>query len=70
MTTIETAADFVFQNHGSIWLCTPTSDCAREHLEENVGSEAMWYSGSLVVEPRYVQDFAVALDDEGWTVEL
>lgn len=60
--------DFTFENHGSIWLCRPQNDAAREHLEENVSEEAQWFGGALVVEPRYVEGLVGGLRDNGWSV--
>lgn len=60
--------DFTFQNHGSVFLCVPTHAEAREHLEENVGEEALWYGGGLAVEPRYAQGLADSLTADGWEV--
>ncbi len=62
-------SDFVFTNHGSLFLCAPQNDAARVHLEENVSEEAQWWAGALVVEPRYAADLAVNLQEEGFSVE-
>lgn len=59
--------DYVFTNHGSLWLCQPKSDEARRHLEEHVDAEAQWWAGALAVEPRYVQGLVEALRTEGFT---
>lgn len=61
--------DFTIQNHGSLFLCIPNNDEAREHLEENVGDGALWYGGALAVEPRYARDLADSLTANGWEVE-
>lgn len=60
--------DFTFENHGSIWLCRPQNDAAREHLEDNVSEEAQWFGGALVVEPRYVDELVGQLGMRGWMV--
>lgn len=64
------APDFVFANHGSIWLVTPQHDDAREHLAENVSEEALWHGRSLAVEPRYAFGLAEALNENGYTTEF
>lgn len=78
---MEETVDYRFENHGSIWLCRPLTDAAREHLEENVSDEAQWWGGArtldgkgwrvqpaLVVEPRYVESLQQALEanDRTW----
>jgi hypothetical protein len=65
---MEETVDYSFENHGSLWLCRPLTDAAREHLEENVSDEAQWFGGALVVEPRYVESFQQALEanDRTW----
>jgi hypothetical protein len=62
-------ADFRFESHGSIWLCHPLNDPARNHLVEHVSIEAHWFGGALVVEPRYVADLNDALLEDGFEVE-
>lgn len=63
--------DYLFEDHGSIFMVTPQTPEAREHLEMNIDNKAMWFGLSLVVEPRYVRDLAEGLDAEGysWTLE-
>jgi hypothetical protein len=60
--------DFTFVNHGSLWLCRPNNDEAREHLREHVDAEAQWFAGAVAVEPRYVTDLAMNLQDAGFGV--
>jgi hypothetical protein len=62
-------ADYRLKNHGSLWLVTPTTKAARRHLQERVTSEAQWWAGALVVEPRYVAGLAAALVQNGWSVQ-
>lgn len=62
--------DFVFDNHGSIWLVTPQHDDAAQHLHDNVSEEAQWFGKALVVEPRYAFGLDAALHENGYTVEL
>ena len=63
------APDFFIRNEGSIFLVTPNTPPAGEHLTENVGDEAQWMGASLVVEHRYIQDLIARLQAEGFTVE-
>jgi len=58
--------DFIFTNHGSLWLVTPTNASAREHLESHTGDEAQWFAGALAVETRYVEGLTSVLLDAGF----
>lgn len=60
--------DFVVSNHGSIFLFTPLTDAAREHLTDNVGDDAQWFGPALAVEHRYAAPLAEQLRDFGWDV--
>lgn len=60
--------DFTFTNHGSLWLVQPENEGARAHLAENVSAEAVWFAGSLAVEPRYVAGLVDGLRENGWVV--
>jgi hypothetical protein len=62
-----TTADIQVENHGTILLFRPQTDAAREWLTAHVDSEAQWFGGALVVEPRYAADLAQGLEDEGFT---
>jgi hypothetical protein len=61
--------DYTFENHGSIWLCRPSTADARQHLQAHTDTEAQWFGGALVVEPRYVANLAEQLTADGFTVE-
>lgn len=60
--------DFTVIDCGSIWLIEPGNEPARQHLRQNVSSEALWYYRDLVVEPRYVEDMRSQLYEAGWSV--
>ena len=60
--------DFHVENHGSIFVIQPMNEEATAHLRVNVGPEAQWYGGGLVVEHRFAYDLAQALINEGFTV--
>lgn len=68
MTTQIQTADFQIENHGSTFLVQPLNGEAFEHLWENVGEEALWFGGALVVEPRYIIQLAQGLECCGYTV--
>ena len=62
-------ADFRITYHGTITTITPLSDACREWLEENVEIETWQRFGtSIAIEPRYVQQLAEAMIEEGFVV--
>ena len=63
-------ADFMLDNFGSIFILTPKTKQAKAFLEEVVDPEAIWYGQGLAIEPRYVEDFVLRMqEEEGFTVE-
>jgi hypothetical protein len=63
-------ADFRVTYHGTVTTITPLSDRCREWLEENVEIEAWQRLGSsIAVEPRYVDQLAEAMIEEGLVME-
>lgn len=60
--------DVTVANEGSLLLFTPKTDSGRTWLEQNVESEATWYAGSLVVEPRYARELAAGMIADGLRV--
>ena len=61
--------DFLFEDHGSIWLVAANNPDALIHLQEHTDSEAQWWGQALVVEPRYVGELALRLREKGYKVE-
>ena len=52
--------------HEATGLCLLDPDEeGREWLRENVDPEAIWFAGSLMVEPRYVHDIVWAFQEAG-----
>lgn len=62
--------DFLFRNHGSLFLAIPQTNAADKHLRANVSDEAQWWAGGVAVEPRYVEDLASALQEAGFEVSF
>lgn len=60
--------DYIFENHGSLWLVRSTSADALQHLPDDVAEDAQWLGGALAVEPRYVVSLAARLQDDGFQV--
>lgn len=46
--------DLVIQDHGSIVLLRGNSEAGRTWIAEHIPSDAQWWSGAVVVEPRYI----------------
>lgn len=59
-----TVPDVQVENHGSLFLFRPMTEEAETWLEEN--TDGMWYSGALVVEPRYAHALALGMIDDGF----
>lgn len=74
MSKIEESVDFWMENYGSIGILRPYSERAKEWLDERrlesqEGiAEYQFGMGGLVVEPRYISDLALQLEDEGYLV--
>ena len=63
-------ADFRVTYHGTITTITPLSDACRDWLEENVAIEPWQRFGpSIAIEPRYVQQLAEAMIEDGLVIE-
>lgn len=61
-------AQLTAENHGSLILIRPITAPARSWLHEHVDGEAQWFSGALVVEPRFFDALCVGLNDAGFVV--
>lgn len=60
---------FDFTNTGSFWLLTPVTATAQVFTTQNlIHDETVEYGGGVVVEPRYVEDIAAMLEENGFTV--
>ena len=63
-------ADFRVTYHGTITTLTPLSDRCREWVEANLEIEAwQWFGNAIAVEPRYVEQLAEAMIEEGLVME-
>lgn len=43
------------ENHGTVILIRPLTGPAKDRLRQMTGTEAQWFGGALVCEPRYVE---------------
>jgi len=63
-------ADFRVTYHGTATTITPLSDGCREWVEENVAIEPWQRFGtSIAVEPRYVEQLAELMIEQGLVME-
>lgn len=62
--------DFTITNHGSLLLLRPTTDEAKEWVEEHLTHpETQFFGGAVAVEPRYIQPIIDGIEDDGLTVQ-
>jgi len=66
--TTRPGVDFLVTYHGSIFLVEPTHHEATRFLLAQVDKNATWWTGALVVEPRYLEAILAQLYAQGWTV--
>jgi len=57
---------FYIENHSSLFLIRPLTEDVEGWLHANVDSEAQWFGGALVVEPRYIEALVEGLTAEGF----
>lgn len=60
--------DFEVRNEGSLCIVRPMRWAARDWLRAHVAAEAQWFGGALAVEPRYLMDLLIGIDEAGFTV--
>lgn len=66
----EKVEDFSLYNSGTLFLLRPKTDAARAWLAEHCPSdnEHIYFCGSLVIEPRYLDNLLNNLCNDGLTV--
>lgn len=70
-TTNYDNADFRLLNHGSVIALRPLNEDAREWLEATCETEAwQWMGPCLVVDWRFADAIAAAMDRDGYSLEL
>lgn len=62
-------ADFIFDNHGSIWIMTPQNSGAREYASDVLPGDSLMQGAGYVVEPRYVADIVESLQGDGFNCQ-
>jgi hypothetical protein len=63
-----TQADFICENHGSIFLLRPVSSVSFDWIEEHLPPDRLTFGNAVVVEPRYVWAILDGLQEDGLTV--
>jgi len=63
-------ADFVVENHGSIFLLKPLTPSAISWIEDHIGQENGYqpYFPAVVVEHRYIADIVAGIQNDGLAV--
>ena len=51
-----TQADFIVENHGTIFLLQPLTPAATSWIQENLPEDHMTFGSAVVVEHRYIAD--------------
>ena len=62
-------ADFLFHNHGSIWLMIPQNEAASEFASDTLPDDTPMHGNGYAIEPRYVADLVTALQDDGFSCQ-
>lgn len=65
-----TRPDYEVQNNLTVafTLITPRNEAARRALQEIAAEDALWWHGSLAVEPRYLVPILAHLAEAGFTL--
>ena len=67
--TEQPAIDVETRNEGSIFLFSPLTPDAHNWFAANIGDEAQWFCGQLIVEWRYAESIANGLINDGLVVK-
>ncbi len=62
-------SDFTFMNHGSLVTLTPISPAAQEWVSDHLPEDATTWGGAIVIEPRYFDDIAHGILNDGLSLE-
>jgi len=62
--------DVRFTDHGTIVLLEPLTEAAQEWVADNISPDAQTWAGSIVVEPRYVENIVLGMQDDGLAIEI
>lgn len=68
MNNMAKRLDALVEDQGSIILLRLLTKAARRWVSTNVGDDATYWCGALVIEPRYAQDVLLGMGNDGLTV--
>jgi hypothetical protein len=60
--------DFVCENHLSLFLLRPLSPAAFDWIEENLPLDRLTWGNATVIEPRYVWNIILGIQESGLSV--
>lgn len=58
--------DFMFHDHGSIWLMVPQNDVSREHAVDVLPDDTPTFGAGYAIEPRCVTWIVESLRRDGF----
>jgi hypothetical protein len=61
-------ADFVCENHLSLFLLRPLTPAAFDWIKENLPLDRLTWGNATVIEPRYVWPIILGIQDSGLSV--
>ena len=72
MTTRAQPTDFTLyaEKMSSVCLLTPVTDDAQAWMDECLPEDAMWLSGGMAIESRYIGNILEGINGDGLTVSL
>ena len=62
---VSSAADFLVENHGSIFLLQPLTPAAESWIEEFLPKDRMTFGSAVVVEHRFIVDIVEGIRNDG-----
>ena len=60
--------DFRCENHGSLFLLFPLTQCANSWIEEHLPEDVQWFGNAVVIEHRYFWTILGGIQDAGLAV--
>jgi len=61
-------ADYEVSGGGTVFILTPLNKTSKQHLEEHLADDAIWFAGGVAVEHRYIMPLVEVLRAEGFVV--
>jgi hypothetical protein len=58
-------ADFIVENHGSIFLLRPLTPAAHSWIESNLPEDRLTFGNAVVVEHRYIAEIVRGAQTDG-----